>query len=69
MDTRAFYGARKVNHVSTRWQKLTKLWKNANNVVNVVVLPPEAGDSGNQESDAEDVADSTEKIFEPAGKL
>ena len=39
------------------------------NVANVVVLLPEAGDSGRQESDVEDVADSMEKIFEPAGKL
>ena len=38
-------------------------------VVNVVVLPPEAGDSGSQESDVEDVDDSMEKNFEPAGEL
>ena len=36
---------------------------------NVVVLPPEAGDSGSQEIDAKDVADSMEEIFEPAGEL
>ena len=34
-----------------------------------VVLPPEAGDSGSQESDVEDVADSMEEIFKPAGEL
>ena len=39
------------------------------NVVNFVVLPHEAGDSGSQESNVEDVADSLEEIFEPAGKL
>ena len=43
--------------------------ENTKNVVNVVVLPPEAGDSGNHESDVEDVADSMEEIFEPAGEL
>ena len=37
--------------------------ENAKNVVNVVALPPEAGDSGIQESDVEDVAGSMEKIF------
>ena len=39
------------------------------NVVDVVVLLPEAGDSGSRESDVEDVADSMEEIFEPAGEL
>ena len=43
--------------------------ENAKNVVNVVVLPPEAGDSGSQKSDVEDIADSMEEIFEPAGEL
>ena len=43
--------------------------KKAKHVVNVVVLPPEAGDSGSQESDVKDVADSMEEIFEPAGEL
>ena len=43
--------------------------ENAKNVVNVVVLPPEAGDSGSQESNVEDVADSMEEIFEPAREL
>ena len=37
--------------------------ENAKNVVNVVALPPEAGDSGIQESDVEDVAGSMEEIF------
>ena len=39
------------------------------NVVNFVALPPEAGDSGSQGSNVEDVADSMEEIFEPAGEL
>ena len=33
------------------------------------MLLPEAGDSGSRESDVEDVADSMEEIFEPAGEL
>ena len=68
MDTGVFYGARKVTHVSTL-AEVNETIKKAKHVVNVVVLPPEAGDSGSQESDVEDVADSMEEIFEPAGEL
>ena len=39
------------------------------NVVNVVALPPEAGHSGSQESDVEDIADSVEEIFSQLGNL
>ena len=49
--------------------KVNETIKNAKNVVNVVALPPEAGDSGSQESDVEDVANNMEKIFEPFGEL
>ena len=65
MDTRAFYSAKKITHSPT----LAEVNETAKNVVNVVVLPPKAGDSGSQESDVEDVADSMEEIFEPAGEL
>ena len=68
MDTRAFYGARKATHVSTL-AEVNETIENAKNVVNVVVLPPEAGDSGSQESNVEDVSNGMEKIFEPAGEL
>ena len=65
---RAFYGARKANHVSTLTE-VNETIENAKNVVNVVVLAPEAGDSGSQESNVENVADSLEEIFETAGEL
>ena len=68
MNTKAFYDARKVTHVSTL-AEVNETIENAKSVVNVVVLPPEAGDSGRQESDVEDVANSMEEIFEPAGEL
>ena len=68
MDARAFHGARKVNHVSTLTE-VNETMKNETHVVNVVVLPPEARDSGSQKSDAEDVADSMEEIFEQAGEI
>ena len=68
MDTKAFYGARKVTYVS-RFAEVNETIENAKNVVNAVVLPPETGNSGSQESDVGDVADSMEEIFEPAGEL
>ena len=68
MNTRAFYGARKVTHVSTL-EEVNEIMENAKHVVNVAVLPPEAGDSGSQESAVEDVAESMKEIFEPAGEL
>ena len=43
--------------------------ENAKNLVNVVALPPEAGDSNSQESDVEDVANSMEEIFCQLGNL
>ena len=49
MDTRTFYGARKVTHVSTL-AEVNETIENAKHVVNVVVLAPEAGDSGSQET-------------------
>ena len=43
--------------------------ENAKNVVNVIALPPDAKDSGSQESDVEDVADNMEEIFSQLGNL
>ena len=68
MDTRFFYGAGKVTHVSTL-AEVNETIENAKSVVNVVVLPPEAGDYCSRKSDVEDIADSMEEIFEPAGEL
>ena len=68
MDTGAFYGVGKVTHVSTL-AEVNKTIEKTKQVVNVVVLPPEARDSGSQKSDVEDVADSMKKIFEPTGEL
>ena len=68
MDTRAFYVSRKVLLASTL-AEVNKIMENAKNIVNIVVLPPEAGYSGCQESVVEDVDDSMVEIFEPAGEL
>ena len=45
--------------------KVNETIENAKNVVivNVVALPPEAGDSGSQERDVKDAADSMEKFL------
>ena len=66
MDTRAFYGARKVTHVSTL-AEVNEFMENAKNVFNVVVFLSDIGDSGSRVSDAEDFADNMEEIFDPAG--
>ena len=67
MNTKALQ-CKKLTHVSML-AKVNETIENAKNVVNIVALSPEAGDSGSQESNVEDVAESMEKIFEPAGEL
>ena len=68
MDTRAFCGARKATRVSPL-AEVNETIQKAKSVVNVVALPPEAGDFGSQESNVEDATDSLEEIFDPAGEL
>ena len=68
MDTTAFCGARKVTYLPTLVE-VNETIEIAKNVVNVVVLSPEAGDFDSQESDVKNVADRMEKIFQPAGEL
>ena len=50
-------------------EEVNETIENAKNVVNVVALPPQAVDSGSEESDVEDVADSMEEIFIQLGNL
>ena len=68
MNTRAFYNVRKATPVSTL-AEFNEIIENAKNVVNVVVLPPEAGDCGTQESNIKDVADSLEKFLSQLGNF
>ena len=64
-----FYGVRKTTRVATIAEAHEAI-KGSRNVVNVVVLPPNAGDPGNQDSDTEEVsAESIEEIYKPAGEL
>ena len=69
MEPKVFYGIRKKTRVSTISEAHEAI-EDARNVVNVVLLPPNAGDFGNQESDTEEfLAESMEEIHEPAGEL
>ena len=51
-EPKVFYGIRKMTKVATIAEAQEAI-EGARNVVNVVLLPPNAGDSGNQESDTE----------------
>ena len=68
-ESKVFYGVRKTTRVATISEAHEAI-KGSRNVVNVVVLPPNVGDSGNQNSDTEEVsAESIEEIYVPAGEL
>ena len=69
MKPKVFYGIRKTTRIATIAEAHGAI-KGARNVVNVILLPPNAGDFGNQGSDTEEVlAESMEEIYEPAGEL
>ena len=69
MESQVFYGISKTTRVATIAEAHEAV-EGARNVVNVVLLPPNDGDSGNQKSDTEEVlAESMEEIYEPAGEL
>ena len=54
MKPKVFYGIRKTTRVATI-AEAHEAFEGARNVVNVVLLSPNAGDSGNQESDTEEI--------------
>ena len=54
MEPKVFYGIRKTTRLATISEAHEAI-EGARNVVNVVLLPPNAGDFGNQESDTEEV--------------
>ena len=65
-EFKVFYGVRKTTRVAT----IAEAHEAIKGSRNVVVLPPNAGDPGNQDSDTEAVsAESIEEIYEPAGEL
>ena len=67
MNVRCFY--ENIKTTVAEKQNYIEEQINSRNVVNVVVLPPEAGDRGDQESDKEEVPEDKEKEYEPAGQL
>ena len=67
MEPKVFYAVRKPTRVAIIAE--SEAIKDSRNVVNVVVLLPNASDSGNQESNTKEVSTSMEKIYEPAGEL
>ena len=69
MELKRFYGVRKATRVPTIAEAHEAI-EDERNVVNVVVLPPNASDSCNQESGSKEVlTESMEKIFKPVGEL
>ena len=69
MEHKVFYGVRKTTRVATIAETHEAI-KGARNVVNVVVLPPNASDYFYQKSGSEEVStESMEKIFKPVGEL
>ena len=69
MEPKVFYGVRKITRVATIAETHEAI-NGARNVVNIVVLPPNAGDSFYQESGSEEVStESMEEIFKPVGEL
>ena len=69
MELKVFYEIRTIKRVATIAEAHEAI-EGARNVVNAVLLPSNAGDFGNQESDTEEVsAKSMEEIYELAGGL
>ena len=65
-EFKVFYGVRKTTRVAT----IAEAHEAIKDSRNVVALPPNAGDPGNQDSNTEKVsAESIEEIYEPAGEL
>ena len=68
MNTTSFYGDRKATKVTTL-AEVHDMVDSSDNVLSVVVLPPDAGDNENQVSDEEELRDDPETAHEPAGIL
>ena len=67
MDPRAFY-ERKTTKVSTLAQAC-EIIEQSSDPAAIVVLPPAAGDAGDQDSDIEEIPENPEEDYEPAGEL
>ena len=67
MDPCAFYG-RKTTKVSTL-AEACEIIEQSSDPAAIVVLPPAAGDAGNQDSDIEETPENPKEEYEPAGEL
>ena len=67
MDPCAFYG-RKTTKVSTL-AEACEIIEQSSDPAAIVVLPPAAGDAGDQDSDIEETPENPEEEYEPAGEL
>ena len=68
MEPKVFYGLRKTRVATIA--KVHDAIESARNAVNIFLLPPNSGESGNQKSDTKEVsAESMEKIYELAREL
>ena len=68
MDASTFYGVR-TTRVTTVAEVHDYIQEKSRKIRNVVVLPPAAGDRGDQESDLEDAVEDGEGEYKPAGEL
>ena len=68
MNVSCFYGTRKATKVTTIAEVQDAI-ENNTDVRNIVVLLSNAGDSGSQESDCEEITNDSEEIFEPAREM
>ena len=68
MNVSCFYGTRKATKATTIAEVQYAI-ENNRDVRNIVVLPSNAGDSGSQQSDCEEITNDPEEIFEPAEEM
>ena len=68
MNTTTFYGNRQTTKVTTL-AEVNDLVECSDNVLSVVVLPPDAGDNENLVSAEEELQEDSESAHEPAGLL
>ncbi|KRZ65504.1 PiggyBac transposable element-derived protein 3 [Trichinella papuae] len=66
-DEETLEGRRNTMLVST--EEMREVVSSSRHVVNVIVLPPTAGDAGDEASDVEIAADDPDEMFELAGEL
>ena len=67
MEPNLFYGKR-TTRVATVIEA-RELFEEANDPTAIVLLPPDAGDIGDKDSDTDEIPDDPEEEYEPAGEL